>query len=208
MSGSETERDGDSEDDLTPLLTQADCFENNTYLEGLSQLDDMLPVPSRAVTASQNVHDETRHSVLPSKRTSLLVPPHKITERKIVAPLLSGTDLKEEAIRIIKKLPRGEVTMWGIMSSLTITEMRNLGRYKGYTKTSNSKEVIGQRILKYFEDGDFESVLKSIDEDKSAKLSSGKKKCSTNTEKKSKQPIGSSSNTTTKSNTHTDQNNG
>lgn len=166
MSGSDTESDGE----LTPIMTQyqnsqdIDGFESsNNYLENLSQLDSMLAPKSSKITSSQAVIKATGNSSMANKRSSLLVPALKT--KFFPRPEPSMSDLRNEAIRIIKKLPRGDVTLWRIMQYLEMSDIRLLSKYKRIKLTGNKKQDIGQCLLSSFQSGEFKSIIQSIEDE-------------------------------------------
>lgn len=173
MSGSETESGGGSDDELTPIMdTQQYTFQkvnrhdDVVYLsQSLSQIDSMLPPASQL--APKEV-DGTKLSTLSCKRSLMLVPPPATSTPKVPQkPALSEEGLKQEAIRIMKTLPRGEVTMWGIMQTIEYNDMRLLFKFKGVKVVGRANKAdMGRRILKYVQRGDFQSIFKSIAEEK------------------------------------------
>lgn len=177
MSGSETECDGCSDDELTPVIyTQQSSFMDKSevedevsYLQSLSQLDSMMPPVSQPVfTHSRKEIDSARCSHIPSKRASILVPPQAVsTPKSGQRPPVSQESLRLHAMRIIKTLPRGEVTMWGIMQTIDYNDMRLLCKFKGVKVMGRAnKAEMGGRILKYIQRGEFRSIFKSIAEQK------------------------------------------
>jgi hypothetical protein len=119
---------------------------------------------------------DSGNSSMASKRSSLLVPDLKF--KAISRPEPSMSDLRNEAIRIIKKLPAGNTatTLWAIMQYLDMSDIRLLCKYKKVkTVGQKTKQDIGQSLLYSFQSGEFKSIFQSI-EDEKIKNKSGKKK--------------------------------
>ena len=180
MNDSETECDDDSNEELTPVMNtyQEKEFEKScpsggmSYLQSLTQLDSMLPPASQPaaavlsyVTDGNCGKDGNSGKDHLNKRRSILMPPQATTPKAAVRPPLSEDRLRQEAIRILKTLPRGEATMWGIMQTIEYHDMRLLCKYKGTKLTGRvSKADMGGRILKYIQRGDFKSIFDTIGE--------------------------------------------
>jgi hypothetical protein len=148
---------------------------SNNYLDNLTQLDAML-VPKAISTSSQAIIKDTGISSMASKRSSLLVPAIKV--KAISRPVPSMSDLRNEAIRIIKKLPSGNtaITLWAIMQYLDMSDIRLLCKFKSVkTVGQKTKQEIGQSLLYGLQSGEFKSIFQSI-EDEKIKNKSGKKK--------------------------------
>ena len=167
MSDSSTECDDSSGDELTPIMeskyhSTARSHESvvpMTYLQNLSQLDEMLPPLSHC--------SKKEVAILPSKRAYLVVPPPVVaTLKAAVKPPISDEDLRLEVIRIMELLPRGEVSMWGIMQTIEFNDMRYLCKYRGLNHGRASKSEMGQRIFKCIKNGEFNSIFKAIEEQK------------------------------------------
>ena len=174
LSGSETESGGGSDDELTPVMdTQQYTFnddnrhDDEVYLpQNLSQINSILPTVSQL--ASQLAPDDgAKLSTLSCKRSLMLMPQAVCTPKTVQRPPLSGEGLRLEAIRIMKMLPRGEVTMWGIMQTIEYNDMRLLCKFKGFKVVGRANKVdMGRRIFKYIQRGDFQTIFQSIAEEK------------------------------------------
>jgi hypothetical protein len=133
-------------------------------------------VPKAISTSSLAITKDTEITSMANKRTSLLVPAIKV--KAISRPVPSMSDLRNEAIRIIKKLPAGNtaITLWAIMQYLDMSDIRLLCKYKSIkTVGQKSKQEIGQSLLYGLQSGEFKSIFQSIEDEKSKKKS-GKKK--------------------------------
>lgn len=76
--------------------------------------------------------------------------------------IVSVDELRNLALRALKKLPSGEVpSMWLIMSNLDITDMKNLCRYCGVSAGSKTKADLGGIVFAQLNKGAFKSLFKS-----------------------------------------------
>lgn len=184
MSDSDTECDDGSSDELTPIMpsqhySKACNFEAQeaaSHLRNLSQQDSILPASSHREQRSskREVAMPPVMSVLPpitppsipqGRRSYLLIPPQAASAPKaVIRPQLSDEEQRVEAIRIIKTLPRGEITMWVLMQNIEFQEMRSLCRYKGLKLSS--KAEMGHRILQSIKKGEFRSIFRLIEDEK------------------------------------------
>ena len=163
MSGSETECDDGSSDDLTPIICTQRNSPQYSYRESLSQLDAMLPALaySDSTEKKKNEHADTAVPLFIRKRPSILVPlPAQVISKIAARPPLSEDALRLEALRIARMFPRGEPTMWSIMQALDYKDLRLLCKYQGVKFPGTaSKADMGQRVLKLIQKGDFKSLL-------------------------------------------------
>ena len=163
MSGSETECNDGSSDDLTPIICTQRSSPQYSYRESLSQLDAMLPALAYSDSTEKKKNEQSDSAVpmLVHKRPSILVPPPAQLNSKIAArPPLSEDALRLEALRIAKTFPRGEPTMWSIMQALDYKDLRLLCKYQGVKFPGTaSKADMGQRVLKLIQKGAFKSLL-------------------------------------------------
>ena len=157
-SGSDTESPS-SEDNLTPHLnTQGNDYDkarsqyhetmvSGRYTDTFQQLDSLLPL-----TFSNKVNSEMFKGSIKSS-----------TKPKYLASVTESVDnLRTDALKILKKLPNGNFSMWSVMSKLDLNEIRSLCKFCGVKVVGKAtKSELGEIVVEQFAKGSFKSLFKN-----------------------------------------------